>query len=95
MVTVADRKALVAVDLGAQSCRVSLLRWNQDHPEINVVHRFRNSPLSTKAGLMWDIDAIFDGIGTGLRSAAALTPEGIAAIAVDGWAVDYVRLAMG
>jgi rhamnulokinase len=92
MVAAADRKALVAVDLGAQSCRVSLLRWNQDRPEICVVHRFRNSPLSTAAGLMWDIGAIYDGIVTGLRSAAALAPEGIEAMAVDGWAVDYVRL---
>ena len=28
----------------------------------------------------------------GLRACAQLAPEGIAAIGVDGWAVDYVRL---
>ena len=29
------RKALVAVDLGAQSCRVSLLRFEHDEPSVN------------------------------------------------------------
>jgi rhamnulokinase len=88
----ANRKALVAVDLGAQSCRVSLLRRNHDEPEMEILHRFPNAPLSTKDGLCWDIDAIFDGIMRGLRSCAASAPEGIESVAVDGWAVDYVRL---
>jgi len=86
------RKALVAVDLGAQSCRISLLRWNRHAPEIEVVHRFPNAPVSTEDGLRWDIEAIFDGVVTGLRSCATRAPEGIASIGVDGWAVDYVRL---
>ena len=34
---------LVAVDLGAESCRVSLLRWIDGQPEIRLVHRFANS----------------------------------------------------
>ncbi|MHB8501821.1 MAG: rhamnulokinase [Candidatus Acidiferrales bacterium] len=88
----ANRKALVAIDLGAQSCRVSLLRWNQDEAEIEVIHRFSNAPVSTDDGLRWNIDAIFEGVVAGLRACAAHAPEGIASIAVDGWAVDYVRL---
>jgi rhamnulokinase len=86
------RKALVAVDLGAQSCRISLLRWNRGVPKIEVVHRFANAPVPANDGLRWDIEAIFNGVVTGLRSCAARAPEGIASIAVDGWAVDYVRL---
>ncbi|MFI5095202.1 MAG: FGGY-family carbohydrate kinase [Candidatus Acidiferrum sp.] len=88
----ANRKALVAIDLGAQSCRVSLLRWNRSEPKIEVVHRFSNAPVSTNDGLHWDIDAIFGGVVAGLRACATYAPEGIASIAVDGWAVDYVRL---
>ena len=88
----ATRKALVAVDLGAQSCRVSLLRWNQGEPEIRVIHRFANSPLATAEGLRWDGEAIFQGIKTGLRLCAARAPEGIASVGVDGWGVDYARL---
>jgi rhamnulokinase len=33
------------------------------------------------------------GVDEGLRRCAALAPEGIRSIAVDGWAVDYVRMA--
>ena len=35
----ANKKALVAIDLGAQSCRVSLLRWERGVPEIRIAHR--------------------------------------------------------
>ena len=88
----ANRKASVAVDLGAQSCRVSLLRWNRGEPKIEVIHRFPNAPLSTGDGLRWDVDSILDGVMTGLRSCAPHVPEGIASVGVDGWAVDYVCL---
>jgi rhamnulokinase len=87
-----QNKALVAVDLGAQSCRVSLLRFAQGHPHVGIVHRFGNAPIVTPAGVRWDIGVILDGVQTGLRLCAGIATEGIAAIGVDGWAVDYVRL---
>lgn len=87
-----DRKAVVAVDLGAQSCRVSILRWHRGEPQISVVHRFANEPISTKEGLRWDLDAICEGVHAGLRACSPLAPEGIASIGVAGWGVDYVRL---
>jgi len=90
-----DKRALVAVDLGAESCRVSLLRWRPDGeqatPEITLVHRFPNGPVEDD-GLRWPLATIEAGIDEGLRRAAELAPEGIRSIAVDGWAVDYVRL---
>jgi rhamnulokinase len=83
------------VDLGAESCRVSLLRWRPDGdqatPEITLVDRFPNGPVEDN-GLRWPLAAIEAGIDDGLRRAAELAPEGIRSIAVDGWAVDYVRL---
>ena len=91
----ADEPALVAVDLGAESCRVSLLRWIEGQPEIRLVHRFANSARDEGNGLRWDIGAIVAGVEEGLRACAQLAPEGIAAIGVDGWAVDYVRLGAG
>jgi rhamnulokinase len=86
---------LVAVDLGAESCRVSLLRWSEGQPKIRLIHRFANSPRNEGNGLRWDIAAIQEGVEEGLRACAQLAPEGIAAIGVDGWAVDYVRLGPG
>lgn len=86
------KKALVAVDLGAQSCRVSLLRRSNGGPDIRVVHRFPNAPISSAKGLHWDIARIFTGVEEGLRRCAEIAAEGIASVGIDGWAVDYVRL---
>jgi rhamnulokinase len=41
----------------------------------------------------WPLGAILAGLEEGLRKAAQAAPEGIASIAVDGWSVDYLRLA--
>ena len=87
-----DGRALVAVDLGAESCRVSLLRWREGRPAIELVHRFPNGPRVVDGHLRWHLQAIVEGVDDGMRRAAAIATEGIAAVAVDGWAVDYVRL---
>ena len=86
------KPTLVAIDLGAESCRLSLLRWVDDQPEIRLVYRFANSARNEGNGLHWDIAAIVKGVEEGLLRCAHLAPEGIAAIGIDGWAVDYVRL---
>ena len=87
-----DRRALVAIDLGAESCRVSLLRWSPEGPRIQLVHRFANHAVERADGLRWDLGCILDGLYTGLHRCAEIATEGIRSIAVDGWAVDYVRL---
>ncbi len=87
-----DVRARVAIDLGAESCRVSLLRWYDGSPSIQLVHRIPNGPLHVDDTLRWPFDAILAGLVEGLSKAARSAPEGIASIAVDGWAVDYVRL---
>lgn len=84
--------ARVAIDLGAESCRVSLLRWRTGTPQIELIHRIPNGPVHEGGALRWPFDRILEGLEDGLRKAASAAPEGIASIAVDGWAVDYVRL---
>jgi rhamnulokinase len=88
----ADQRASVAVDLGAESCRVSLLRWVSGRAAISLVHRFANAPRERYGGLQWDLMKIEEGLEYGLRQCAAIAEEGIRSIAVDGWAVDYVRV---
>ncbi len=87
-----QQPARIAIDLGAESCRVSLLRWLGAKPAIEVVHRIPNGPIHRGDSLLWPLDAILAGLEDGLRKAALRAPEGIASIAVDGWGVDYVRL---
>ena len=87
--------ARVAIDLGAESCRVSLLRWKGGKPSIELVHRIPNGPVHRGSSLFWPLDLILAGLEEGLRKAAVAAPEGIASIGVDSWGVDYVRLAAG
>jgi rhamnulokinase len=87
-----DTRARVAIDLGAESCRVSLLRWRDERPTVELIHRIPNGPVHLGNALRWPLDAIMAGLDDGLCKAAEGAPEGIASIAVDGWAVDYVRL---
>jgi rhamnulokinase len=89
---VADERARIAIDLGAESCRVSLLRWRDGQPQISEVHRIPNGPVHQGGSLHWPLKRILAGLEEGLRKAASIATEGIASIAVDGWAVDYVRL---
>lgn len=91
--------ALVAIDLGAESCRVSLLSWTRGgshasgNPSIAIVHRFPNGPWDQgTSGLRWNLSFICRELETGLRLCADQAPEGIASIGLTGWGVDYVRL---
>lgn len=90
--TPTDKRALIAVDLGAESCRVSLLRWTDGRPEISLVHRFGNAPREVDGRLRWNFAMIMAGLDEGLRKCAAVAVEGVRSIAVDGWAVDFVRV---
>lgn len=84
---------MVAIDLGAESCRVSLLQWRLGAPRISIVHRFANAPWDcSSANLRWNLDHICNELEAGLRACAERAPEGVAGIGVTGWGVDYVRL---
>jgi rhamnulokinase len=87
-----DPRALIAIDLGAESCRVSLLRWLPGGPQIELVHRHPNAPIGIDHGLHWDLKQITRQLDLGLQKATEIATEGVRSIAVDGWAVDYVRL---
>jgi len=90
-----QESARVAIDLGAESCRVSLLRWIGGEPRIEVIHRIPNGPVHHGGAMRWPLSAILAGLDEGLRKAAAAAPEGIASIGADSWSVDYVRLGPG
>jgi rhamnulokinase len=68
------------------------LRWKDGKPAIELIHRFGHHPQQTEGGLRWDFSRIVEGVEQGLVLSAEVATEGIRSIAVDGWAVDYVRL---
>jgi len=88
----AKPRRVVAIDLGAESCRVSLLNWQRAGATLRTVHRFHNGPHERDGHLYWDISRLREGLLEGLRLAAREATGPIDSIGVDGWAVDYVRV---
>jgi rhamnulokinase len=87
-----DLPSIVAIDLGAESCRVSLLCWEKRRPHVELIYRFSNAPVERDGALRWDLKRICAELEKGLRLCAEQAPGPIVSIGVDGWAVDYVRL---
>ena len=80
----------LAFDLGAESGRVVLGRFDGERVTLEEVHRFPNMPIRLPDGLHWDVLRIFAEIKEGLTRAASLAGEGgIQGIGVDTWAVDF------
>jgi rhamnulokinase len=88
---VADARVFAAVDLGAETGRVVVGRFNGGSISIEVVHRFANRPLWLPDGLHWNLPGLFDSILAGLsRAADAAGP--LDSIGIDSWGVDYALL---
>ncbi|WP_020574266.1 rhamnulokinase [Actinopolymorpha alba] len=64
-----ERLSAAAVDLGASSGRVLLGEVGPDVLQTRVVHRFANDPVHVNGRLSWNVDALWDGVLTGLREA--------------------------
>jgi rhamnulokinase len=77
----------LAVDLGAESGRVVLGRFDGGRVSLEEIHRFPNDPVRLPDGLHWDALRIFSEIKTGL--AKVLREGEIDGIGVDSWGVDF------
>src|SRR5580765_4512801 len=82
---------MVSVDLGAQSGRVALGRFDGERLAVSTVHRFPNVPVRTRGMLHWDVLRLFDGVLDGMR-AAGRDALRVDSIAVDSWGVDFALL---
>lgn len=79
---------VAAVDLGAESGRVILARFDGQRVELAEVHRFANRPVMVHGHRFWNILALWDETLAGLRKARRLAGE-LDSIGIDTWAVDY------
>ncbi|MBV9000778.1 MAG: rhamnulokinase [Solirubrobacterales bacterium] len=83
-------RAFAAVDLGAESGRVALGRFDGEKVSLDIVHRFANHPVWLNDGLHWNLLKLFDESLSGIaRAADAGRLDGIG---VDAWGVDYALL---
>jgi rhamnulokinase len=80
--------ALAAVDLGAQSGRVALGRFDGARLTVSEAYRFPNGPIEEDGGLVWDAERIFGGVLEGLARAAG-EAEAVDCVGVDAWGVDF------
>ncbi|HEX6446261.1 MAG TPA: rhamnulokinase family protein [Streptosporangiales bacterium] len=79
---------VVAVDLGAESGRVVLARYDGRRVDLDVLHRFPNTARHADGLLRWDLGRIWREVGAGL-AAAARTGTVVDSVGVAGWGVDY------
>jgi rhamnulokinase len=81
-------RTMAAVDLGAESGRVVLARYDGHSVSLDEVHRFPNRPVTVRGHRLWDVLGLWDETLTGLRKARAVTGQ-LDSIGIDTWGVDY------
>ena len=80
---------LLAFDLGAESGRAILGKFNGTKIELEDVHRFPNQPIVLPGGMHWNILGLWTEIKRGLSKAAQLTQNDLASLGLDTWGVDF------
>ena len=76
----------LAVDLGAESGRVVLGRFDGGRVSLEEIHRFPNTAVRLPDGLHWDVLRFLSEIKDGLAKAVREEIEGIG---IDSWGVDF------
>jgi rhamnulokinase len=79
---------VAAVDLGAESGRIILARFDGRSLDLEEVHRFPNRPVTLHGHRFWNMLGLWDEILVGLRKARRLAGT-LDSIGVDTWGVDY------
>ncbi|HWE08874.1 MAG TPA: rhamnulokinase family protein [Solirubrobacteraceae bacterium] len=85
-----ERLRLAAVDLGAESGRVVLGRFDGERVDLEVVRRFANQPVWLPDGLHWTLPTLFCETLAGLGAAAS--SGRLDGIGIDAWGCDYALL---
>ena len=83
---------LLAFDLGAESGRGILGRFDGNRLTLEQVHRFENGGVALLDRLYWDPLKLFGEIESGLGMAGKMEPQ-LASVGIDTWGVDFVLLA--
>jgi rhamnulokinase len=81
----------IACDLGAESGRVMLGRFEDGLLTLEEIHRFPSAAVRVLGSLRWDVLRIFEELKVGLQKVAQRHLP-VASISVDSWGVDYVLI---
>lgn len=84
----------LAIDLGAESGRGLLGRFDGERLVLEELHRFPNGPVRMLDTLYWDLPRLWDEIKVALRKAAA-GQGALDGVGVDTWGVDFGLIGRG
>jgi rhamnulokinase len=84
----------LALDLGAESGRGLLGRFDGQRLELEEVHRFPNGPVRMLDTIYWDLPRLFEEVKASLRKAACGGGE-LDGAGVDTWGVDFGLIGRG
>ena len=76
---------MAAVDLGAQSGRVAVGRFDGERLTVEEIHRFPNEPTRSAGALRWNATGLYRSALDGLRAVG----HRVDSVAVDSWGVDF------
>jgi rhamnulokinase len=82
----------LAFDLGAESGRAILGRFNPGLLSLQEIGRFRNEPLISNGELHWDVPRLWHEMRCILSSIGTRGIEHLDGIGIDTWGVDYALL---
>jgi rhamnulokinase len=88
--------AYLAIDLGAESGRGLLGRFDGNQLTLEEIHRFPNRPVKLLDTLYWDLPRLFDEVKTALgKTASSISRPTLDGIGVDTWGVDFGLVGRG
>jgi rhamnulokinase len=82
----------LAFDLGAESGRAMLGRFDGARLALSEIRRFANVPVALPDGLHWDVLRLWAEIKQGMALAARDYGAGLAGLGLDTWGVDFALL---
>src|SRR5438132_8491748 len=94
MTHMATTSNYLALDLGAESGRGLLGRFDGERLELEEVHRFPNGPVRMLDTLYWDLPRLFEEVKTALRKGPAGVGE-LDGVGVDTWWADFGLIGRG
>jgi len=82
----------LAFDLGAESGRAIIGRFDGERLQLDVIHRFANGPVPVLGNLYWDVLRLFGEMRQGLALAGRQADGALDGIGLDTWGVDFALL---
>jgi len=79
----------LAFDLGAESGRGVLGRFDGSRLALEELHRFPNIPVAVHGTMYWDVLRIFEELRAGLGKAQSASNGKLSGVGVDTWGVDF------